>query len=106
MIRPMQAATDHARLSGMLRLAQFRNLALLLLVILAPMSAQNAVDLKPSPQQGEWQDRKWERSSISVQILSLTANGATALPIRKSSVRPNSILNNGCEPCRPQEGSM
>jgi alpha-L-fucosidase len=52
----MQTATDNARLSGMVQLAQFRNLALVLLVILAPMSAQNAVDLKPSPQQVEWQD--------------------------------------------------
>ena len=37
-------------------LSRFRFFALILLIIAAPMAAQNAVDLKPSPQQVEWQD--------------------------------------------------
>jgi len=50
----MQAVAENARLS--LMPLSFLRLALIALITLAPLSAQNAVDLKPSPQQVEWQD--------------------------------------------------
>jgi alpha-L-fucosidase len=40
----------------MFDLRHVRNSLLFLLIAIAPMLAQNAVDLKPSPQQVEWQD--------------------------------------------------
>ncbi|SPF49875.1 Coagulation factor 5/8 type domain protein [Candidatus Sulfotelmatobacter kueseliae] len=52
----MQTSAEDATLSGMPRLRQVCTGLFLLLVALRPAYAQNAVDLKPSPQQVEWQD--------------------------------------------------
>jgi len=52
----MQTSAEDATLSGMPRLRQVCTGLFLPLIALASMYAQNAVDLKPSPQQVEWQD--------------------------------------------------
>jgi len=52
----MQPSAEDATLSGMPRLHQVWIGLFFLWVALASMYAQNAVDLKPSPQQVEWQD--------------------------------------------------
>ena len=52
----MQTSAEDATLSGMPRLRQVCTGLFLPLIALASMYAQSAVDLKPSPQQVEWQD--------------------------------------------------
>jgi alpha-L-fucosidase len=53
---PVQTAAEGVTLFGMPALYRARNGLFFLLIALGPMCAQNAVDLKPSPQQVEWQD--------------------------------------------------
>jgi alpha-L-fucosidase len=52
----VQTAADGVTLFGMPRLRHMRYALSVLLIVLGQMCAQNAVDLKPSPQQVEWQD--------------------------------------------------
>ncbi len=52
----MQTITENATLSGMPRFGWLRQCLLFTLISLASSFAQNAVDLKPTSQQVEWQD--------------------------------------------------
>ena len=52
----MQTSAENATLSGMPRLGRLRQCLLFTLISFAPSFAQNAVDLKPTSQQVEWQD--------------------------------------------------
>ena len=52
----MQTLSLNATLLSMSQLKHARRSLLLLLVAIAELAAQNAVDLKPTPQQVEWQD--------------------------------------------------
>jgi len=54
--RPEQPAAEDVTLCGMTRLSSLRTSLFLVLTIIGQMGGQNAADLKPSPQQVEWQD--------------------------------------------------
>ena len=66
------------------------------LLLLSPALAQNFRDLRPSPQQLNWQDLEIGRpSSTSGPTPSWTASGATAKPKPRSSTPPSSTPNSG-----------
>jgi alpha-L-fucosidase len=56
LVIPVPTATEHVKLSCMPRLRRVAKGLFFLLSAVSQMCAQNAVDLKPSPQQVEWQD--------------------------------------------------